>query len=157
MALFTWVAVAGAPLKVDAEWFSCRAGRYAVTLPKHYPSLHGIGRHRIADLETRHAGGEVVTRRRIQYYGLRLDVLVFASDPTRYTLVAAEATSRRWHLGRLSVGEAPWRWFWSREKSLAKVALDGPIELVGRGGDTALLEMRDGRIDRLVLRCLAPH
>lgn len=77
-------------------------------------------------------------------------------DPTRYTLVAAESTSRRWHLGRLSVGEAPWRWFWSREKSLAKVALEGPIELRGRGGDIALLEMRDGRIDRLVLRCAPP-
>lgn len=149
--------VAAQPVRVPADWFSCDSGKYALKLSRHYPSLHTIGRHRTLELEVRQLGGGVTaTTRRLQYIGMRLDVLVLSSDPGRYTLLNAEVTSRRWHIGRLSVGTRPWPWMWSPEPSLAKVRLDGDLELVG-AGDSALLRLRDGRVEKVSFVCRSGH
>jgi len=154
------VATAGAQqtaataVKVDADWFSCRGGKYAVTLSTHYPSLFNIGKHKVADAELRLADGSLHAVRRIRYFGLELDVAVSPRDPTRYQLVRAEVFSRRWNIGRLSVGERPWRW--GREKSLQRTPLDGWIELVG-DGDSVVLLMNDGRVDRAIFHCRPPR
>lgn len=139
-----------AATKVPAEWFACRSGKYAVTLSTHYPSLRGIGRHKVVELEVRQRDGATETLRRFDYIGLRLEVWVSSAEPSRYVLQSAEASSRRWNIGRLSVGERPWRW--GREKSLANTPLDGAVELVGQGESVTLL-LSDGRIDRVRYRC----
>lgn len=139
-----------APVKVAADWFACDSGDYAISLPKHYPSLHGIGKHQVIDLEVQQQGAVRVTDRRIVYIGMRLDLRIVSDDPTRYRLREAEVTSRRWNIGRLSVGQNPWRW--RSEAVLDKVALDGPIELVGKT-DAVLLQMRGGRIESASFRC----
>lgn len=144
---------AAEPVRVAAEWFACDDGKYALRLSRHYPSLRTIGRHKAVDLEVRQLGGGVTaTTRRFTYIGLRLDVRVLSSDPSRYTLLAAEVTSRRWHVGRLSVGTRPWPWLWTPEPALANVRLHGEIELVGPG-DTALLWLDDGRVEKVTYTC----
>lgn len=142
-------------VRVDADWFACRSGKYAVTLSSHYPSLFNIGRHRVADTALRLADGTVVPVRRFRYFGLELDVLVSARDPSRYLLVRADVSSRRWNLGALSVGQKPWRW--GREKSLRPTPLEGWIELAGSDGDTVTLLMNDGRVERAVFHCRVPR
>lgn len=141
-----------AVMKVAADWFSCRGGKYAVTLATHYPSLRGIGRHKVFELEVRQRDGATETLRRFEYIGLKLEVLVSSTDPSRYVLLSAEASSRRWNIGRLSVGERPWRW--GREKSLAQTPLDGWIELVGQGESVTLM-LTDGRVDKVKYLCPA--
>jgi hypothetical protein len=140
-------------VRVAADWFACDSGKYAITLSRHYPSLRTIGRHQVSQLEVRPYGSGTAALRRLQYIGLRLDVLVPAQEPSRYVLLAAESTSRRWHLGRLSVGSKPWPWF--AEKSLAGVKLEGPIELVGPR-DRALLQLSAGRVERVAVQCGVP-
>ncbi|MBI5720397.1 MAG: hypothetical protein HZC37_22200 [Burkholderiales bacterium] len=143
-----------APVRVPAEWFSCDGGKYALQLPHHYPTLPKIGKHKVVDLEVRQVDGATVTTRRFQYIGMRLDVRVLSSDPDRYALLAAEVTSRRWQIGRFSVGTRPWPWMWSPEPSLKDVKLHGLLELVG-AGDSALLWLNDGRVERVSYRCRA--
>ena len=67
-------------------------------------------------------------------------------------LLSAESISRRWNIGRLSVGRTPWRW--GREASLEKVPLDGWLLLAGPV-DLATLLMRDGRIEQVSYACAA--
>lgn len=142
---------AAAVVKVAAEGFSCRSGKYAVTLATHFPSLHGIGRHQVAELETRQRDGGVTEKvYRFDYIGLRLDVRVSSTDPSRYVLLAADASSRRWNIGPLSVGTKPWRW--GREKWLSQTPLEGWVELVGAGESVQLL-LSDGRVDRVRYLC----
>lgn len=154
--LLTTLAAGAAPAagitQVPADWFSCRSGKYAVTLSTHYPSLHGIGRHKVFEVEVRKRDGTTETTRRFEYIGLKLEVLVSSADPSRYVLLTAESTSRRWNIGRLSVGEKPWRW--GREKSLAQTPLEGSIELVGQG-ESVTLRLTDGRVDRVKYLCNA--
>jgi hypothetical protein len=141
-------------VRVAADWFSCDHGKYAIRLSRHYPSLQTIGRHRVVDLDVRQVGGVTATTRRFQYTGLQLDVLVFSNEPQRYTLLAAEVTSRRWHIGRFSVGTKPWPWLWSPEDSLANVRLHGPVQLVGHGDSAAVL-FDEGRVERVSFTCRA--
>ena len=141
--------------RVDAPWFHCHQGRYALGLPQHYPTLHRIGRHRFSDLIVTGAPGSELTTRRIDYMGLRLEVKVSASDSQRYVLLQLQSNSRRWKLGELSVGESPWRWPWRGEAELANVRLQGRVVLAGPT-DTATLQMSNGRIDSLSVVCAAP-
>ena len=165
VALAALAALAGAataapapatePVRVAADWLSCDSGKYALRLSRHYPSLQTIGRHKAIDLEVRQMGGGITaTTRRLVYIGMRLDVRVLSNDPSRYTLLAAEETSRRWHVGRLSVGTRPWPWMWSSEPSLANVHLHGEIELLGNG-DAVSLRLNDGRVEKVSYTCRA--
>jgi hypothetical protein len=140
----------GAAVKVLVDAFACDTGPYAVILPKYYPTLHGIGRHTFTDLEVRTQGPAGVTTRRIEYYGLRLDVRIASNQPNVYQLLGAEVKSRRWSIGRLSVGQSPWRQV--REPALEQVSLNGPVELVGKT-DTVLLVLLNGRVESADFRC----
>lgn len=138
---------------VPAAWFSCSDGKYAVTLSRHYRSLFKIGRHRVVEIGTQRDGPTTWSRRRIEYIGLTLEVKVNADEPERYELTRLEAWSRRWNIGRLSVGQKPW-WWWFGERSLKGVPLQGVVQLDGTG-ESATLWLDDGRIDRVSLRCRA--
>jgi hypothetical protein len=143
------------PVTVIADWFSCSSGKYALTLPRHYPSLRVIGSHRVLDIESQSQGGVTRATRRFQYIGMRLDVRVSSDAPDRYQMLSAEAISRRWNIGKLSVGSDPWWWPWSREPELAKVTLDGVIKLQGPS-DSAVLQLSKGRIDKVMYSCRLP-
>ena len=132
------------------DGLACDSGPYAVILPKHYPSLHGIGRHKVTDLEVRRLGSATVTHRRIEYAGLRLEVRRSPSQPDAYQLLALEATSRRWNIGPLSVGRNPWRGL--REPALDGVSLNGTLELAGKS-DRVLLNLNDGRVESVEYKC----
>lgn len=129
---------------------SCSRGPLAVQLPRHYPSLHAIGRHTVTDLETRAVAGGSVTLRRIEYIGLRLDLQRASATPDAYEIVALEVWSRRWELGALSVGRA------------LRAAVDGPAlrhapdngRVALRGPEAVVeLQLRNGRIERAHWRC----
>lgn len=140
------------PVVVAADWFSCSSGKYALTLPKHYPTLRKIGKHRIVDGEVRIRDGVTITARTIEYTGLRLELLVSSSDPNRYELRSVESNSRRWNIGQLSVGTSPWWWPWSREKSLTGVRLKGELKFVG-ATDSVVLLLDDGRVVSVRYSC----
>lgn len=149
-------AAAGEPQarRVSADWFACDDGKYAVTLSRHYRSLFTIGRHRVVDLGTVRRGEAVWLKRRIEYIGLTLEVMVPAQAPERYVLTQLDAWSRRWNIGRLSVGQKPW-WWWFSEKSLKGVPLQGAVALEGAAGESVTLWLNDGRIDRVSFHCRA--
>jgi hypothetical protein len=137
--------------RVSADWFSCHDGKYAFVLSNHYPSLFKIGQHRVTELRSAPgAGGATLTTRRVSFIGMRLDVRVSSANPDRFELVEAEVWSRRWAVGRLSVGQHPWRW--GREKSLVQTSLDGDVQLVGTA-DSVTLNLQDGRVMRATFRC----
>ena len=142
--------------RVDAsEWFACRSGKYAITLMTHYPSLRGIGQARVHELEVRQRdGGVTETVRRFEYTGMTLEVLVSSAEPSRYVLLAADVSSRRWNIGRLSVGQHPWRW--GREKSLSQTPLQGWVELLGSDGSVQL-RLAGGRVERVRYNCPLPR
>jgi hypothetical protein len=141
-----------APARVPADWFSCHDGKYAFVLSNHYPSLFKIGQHRITELQSVSVGDTRITTRRVAFIGLRLDVRVSSANPERFELLEAEVWSRRWNIGKLSVGQHPWRW--GREKSLAQTPLEGQVELVGAAGSVTLA-LNDGRVQRARFRCAA--
>ncbi len=141
-----------APVRVDVDGYACHSGRYALTLPQHAPSLRNIGRHRVVELGTETHGGTVWVRRRLEYTGLTLEILERPEQPARYVLVALEATSRRWHLGPLSVAATPWRS--APDPALQGVALEGEVRLVGPR-DAATVRLSAGRVQRLSVRCAA--
>ena len=138
------------PVRVSADWFACHEGKYAFVLSNHYPSLFKIGRHKVTELESVATGQTTVKKHRVQYIGMRMDVLVSSENPTRYQLLEAEVFSRRWSIGRLSVGENPWRW--GREASLSQTDLTGEIELLGTS-DSVSLQLDAGRILRATYKC----
>jgi hypothetical protein len=141
---------AGADVKVSLPSLACRGGSYAFAIAEHYPTLLNIGRHRVLQLEERQQGNERITLRRIEYIGMTLEVQVSSLDPTRYQLHQAEVWSRRWNIGRLSVGRRPW--LSEPEPGLAPTALNGTLELVGPV-DAVSLRLADGRVERVVFRC----
>lgn len=128
---------------------SCTRGPLAVQLPRHYPTLHKIGRHTWTDL-ARHSGpAGAVTTRRIEYIGLRLDLRLSSAAPDRYELVELEVWSRRWAVGPLSVGQ-PLR---HASGEAARAAPDdGRVELVGPEASVELV-LRQGRVERATYRC----
>lgn len=141
-------ALAAEPVRVPVEWLACDDGKYAVTLPRHYPSLRNIGKHRITVLGTR----GTLTLQRLQFIGMRVDVLLHPEEPHRYRLVELESTSRRWNIGRFSVGTRPWIWW--PEKELKDLRLHGPIELIGRN-DHVAVEFNNERVVTVSYRCAA--
>lgn len=145
LLLLAGAAQAAEPRSVRLDDFSCTSGRYAVVLPQHYPTLHVIGRHQVTDLERRGSGAAAVTRRRIDYIGLRLELLRAEAQPNEYRVTQLDVISRRWAIGELSVGDRPWFWPWRRDPALADVVLDGALELAGPV-DRVRLTLRDGRI-----------
>jgi hypothetical protein len=141
-----------APVRVVVDGYACHSGRYALILPQHAPSLRNIGRHRVVELGSETRDGVSWARRRLEYNGLALEILERADQPARYVLVALEATSRRWHLGALSVAATPWRG--APDPALQGVALEGEIQLAGPR-DTATVRLSGGRVQRLSVRCAA--
>jgi len=141
---------AGAQHQIPAEWFACRTGEYRFLIADHYPALFNIGWHKVQDIGQRQQGSETIRTRRFEYIGMTLEVAVSSLNPERYTLLRAEVWSRRWNIGRLSVGRRPWQS--SSEKTLAGVALNGQIELRG-STDRATLQLRDGQVERVTFEC----
>lgn len=140
--------VAATPLKVST--FACEAGPYAAVLPKHYPSLHVIGKHTWTDLRTQSLGATTLITRRIDYIGMSATVQMDASTPDRYRLLALDVSSRRWNVGPMSVGRDPWRTV--DDSALKAAPRDGVIELQGPR-DAARLVVRGGRVDRVRYEC----
>ncbi len=132
--------------------FACDSGPYAVVLPKHYPSLHVIGKHQWTDMESRSAGDVASTIRRIEYIGMTADVVLSSAAPNAYKLVALDVSSRRWNIGPLSVGQDPWRSV--KDSALDGISQDGQIEIIGTK-DSARLVVRRGRIDKVSYNCPA--
>lgn len=132
--------------------FACDAGPYAVVLPKHYPTLHVIGKHTWADRAARTDGAGASTIRRIEYVGMTAELALSAQTPNAYRLLALDVSSRRWNIGPLSVGQNPWRSV--KDPALEGASHDGTLEIVG-ATDSALLQVRGGRIDRVSYRCPA--
>ena len=135
---------------VPADWFDCKSGAYRFLIADYYPALFNIGRHKVQDLGERVQGGATISTRRIEYIGMTLDVTVSSLTPQRYTLLRAEVWSRRWNVGRLSVGRRPWQS--DSEKSLAGVELAGLLELQGTT-DRATLQLSDARVERVTFIC----
>lgn len=149
--LLLWASLcAGADAKVSVPGFSCSSGSYAFAIADHYPTLLNIGRHRVLQLDERQQGNERLSQRRIEYIGMTLELMVSSLEPTRYRLLRAEVWSRRWNIGRLSVGRRPW--LSEPEPGLAPTALNGTLELAGPI-DTATLRLNEGRVDRVVFQC----
>ena len=118
------------PTVVQADWISCTNGKYAIALPRHLSTLRTIGRHRIVDREVRSGDGQTASARTIEYFGLRLDVAALPGDPTRIRFLAAESISRRWDIGRLSVGATPpdrWSTSWCRSTRSSTGARRSPL------------------------------
>ena len=132
--------------------FACDSGPYAVVLPKHYPTMHVIGKHKWTDIETHGIGGVTSTARRIEYTGMTADLLLSSGTPNAYRLLALDVTSRRWNIGPLSVGQNPWRSV--KDSALEGVSQDGSIEILG-ASDSVRLLVRGGRIDQVSYRCPA--
>ncbi len=157
LALGPVIAIAADPpapaLTVPLASMACDSGPYAVVLPRHYPTLHGIGRHQFRDLSVRPDGTGTLTHRRIDYTGLSLELQRRSADPDRYRLLALEVNSRRWNVGPLSVGRSPWRSI--DEPALAGRNQDGHLELVGPK-DSVRLVLRGGRVDSASYRCPPP-
>ncbi len=157
LALAPFAAIAAGPsapaLKVPLASMACDSGPYAVVLPRHYPSLHVIGRHQWRDLSVRPDGTGTLTHRRIDYTGLSLELQLRSATPDRYRLLALDVNSRRWELGPLSVGRNPWRSI--DEPALAGRNQDGVLELVGPK-DSVRLVLRGGRVDSASYRCPPP-
>jgi hypothetical protein len=150
LALFAATGSMAAPTRIRAAAMACDVGPYAVVLPRHYPSLHVIGKHQWTDIESRSVGGVTSTRRRIAYYGMTAEVLLSSAAPNAYRLLALEVISRRWHIGPLSVGHNPWRTV--KDRSLEGVSQDGVVELVG-ARDSVQLTLRGGRVDKVSYQC----
>jgi hypothetical protein len=136
--------------EVRTSAFSCESGPYAVVLPKHYPTLHVIGKHKWADVETRSDGSGTSTTRRIEYIGMTADVMLSSARPNAYKLLALEVSSRRWNIGPLSVGQNPRKSV--EDKALSGVSQDGVLEIIG-AKDSATLILRGGRVDRVSYKC----
>jgi hypothetical protein len=136
--------------QVRTPAFACDAGPYAVVLPKHYPTLHVIGKHKWADIDARTAGGTVSTTRRIEYIGMTADVLLTSAAPDAYRLLALDVSSRRWNIGPLSVGQNPWKSV--KHRALDGASQDDTLEIIGTK-DSALLVVRGGRIEKVSYRC----
>ena len=130
--------------------FACDSGPYAVVLPKHYPTLHVIGKNKWADLEARPVGAEASTTRRIEYFGMTAEVLLSSASPNAYKLLALDVSSRRWNIGPLSVGQNPWRSV--KDTALDGVSQEGTLEVVG-AKHSALLQLRGGKVDKVSYRC----
>lgn len=149
MPLAAWcLPTLAAPLAVST--FACEGGPYAAVLPRHYPSLHVIGRHTWVDVSTRTVGATTLTTRRIEYIGMSATVLLDSSAPDRYRLLALDVNSRRWNVGPMSVGRDPWRTV--NDAALKAAPRDGSIELQGPR-DAAFIVVRGGRIDRVRYQC----
>lgn len=148
-----WLAAPASPATVTqlrVSTFACDSGPYAVVLPRHYPTLHVIGRHRTTDLVSGSAGQVTSTTRRIEYIGMTADVLLSSAEPNAYKLLALDAISRRWNIGPLSVGQNPWRSV--KDPALDGVIQDGTIEILGTR-DSVRLVVRGARIDTVSYRC----
>ena len=141
---------AASPARVAIDAVSCRGGRYAPVLPQHFPTLRGIGRHEWTELDRRSVGGDTVTRYRATYIGMKLELQHRASQPNAYELLLMEVGSRRWHVGPLSVGRRPWAS--DPDPALARVALDGELELLGPT-HRVTLRLRDGRVEAVRWDC----
>jgi hypothetical protein len=89
--------------QIRSSAFACDTGPYAVVLPKHYPTLHVIGKHTWVDLDARPAGAGASTTRRIEYVGMTADVLLSRATPNAYRLLSLDVSSRRWN-----IGPCPW-------------------------------------------------
>lgn len=139
--------------QVQIAAFACESGPYAAVLPRHYPTLHMIGRHQATDLDVRASPAGTTTVRRIEYIGMTAEVLLSSREPNAYRLVSLDVSSRRWHVGPLSVGNNPWRTV--NDPGLNGVSQDGTHELVGPR-DSATLRVRAGRIDRVSYTCAPP-
>lgn len=135
---------------IQAPAFACASGPYAVVLPRHYPSLHVIGKHTVVELGSQAVGSATLTGRRIAYVGMTAEVTVSSATPTAYRLESLDVISRRWNIGPLSVGQNPWRTV--NDTALNDAAKDGQHRLVGPR-DQALLTVRAGRIDAVSYRC----
>ena len=120
-----------------APWLACQTGPYAVTLPQHYPTLHKIGRHQVTELGAGVLASAPVTLRRIEYSGMVLDVAVSDREPNRYTLLELSASSRRWHIGRLT-GVAPAPFSLLQRNGRAPVHRNGGDAVLGRAFDDAV-------------------
>jgi hypothetical protein len=136
--------------QIRSSAFACDTGPYAVVLPKHYPTLHVIGKHTWVDLDARPAGAGASTTRRIEYVGMTADVLLSRATPNAYRLLSLDVSSRRWNIGPLSVGQNPWRSV--KDAALQGANQDGTLEVVG-AKDSALLQLRGGKIDTVSYRC----
>ena len=138
--------------QIRTSAFACDSGPYAVVLPKYYPTLHKIGKHKWTDIQSHSIGGLSSTTRRIEYIGMTADVLLSSGTPDTYRLLALDVSSRRWEIGPLSVGQNPWRSV--KDSALDGVSRDGSIEIIGTS-DSVLLLVRGGRIDQVRYRCPA--
>jgi hypothetical protein len=113
--------------------------------------LHVIGKHRWADIGSRSIGSSTWTTRRIEYFGMTADVQLSSATPNAYRLLALDVTSRRWHIGPLSVGQNLWRSV--KDPALEGVGQDGALEVLG-SRDSARLIVRGGRIDKVTYTCV---
>lgn len=136
--------------QIQTPAFSCDSGPYAVVLPKHYPTLHVIGKHQWTDIETRSINKETMTTRRIEYIGMRADVSLSSVAPNAYKLLSLEVSSLRWNIGPLSVGQNPWKSV--NDKAIRDANKNGTLEIVGTK-DSVTLVLREGRIDKVSYRC----
>ena len=136
--------------QVQIAAFACESGPYAAVLPKHYPTLHVIGKHKATDIDVRETPTGTATTRRIEYIGMTAEVLLSSREPNSYKLVSLDVSSRRWHIGPMAVGSNPWRTV--KDSGLTGVSQDGAHELIGPR-DSATILVRGGRVDRVSYKC----
>lgn len=135
---------------IELASFACEEGPYAAMLPKHYPTLHVIGKHSWQDLSRRTDGDRTWTTRRIVYIGMAATVELDSLAPNQYVLKGLEVSSRRWAVGPLSVGRDASRTIGSA--AVKNLPRDGKVELKGPHGNAQLV-LRGGRIDSVHYRC----
>ena len=138
---------------IAAPAFACESGPYAVVLPRHYPSLHVIGKHKTIELDTRREGTATLITRRIEYIGMTAEVQLSSALPTAYRLLSLDVNSRRWNIGPLSVGRNPRQSV--DDKALAGAAPEGTLQINGPR-EHAVLTLRGGRIESVSYRCAGP-
>ena len=148
------LCTAASAVQIRSAAFACDTGPYAVVLPKHYPTLHVIGKHKWTDLESPSTGAAALTNRRIEYVGMTAEVSLSNSAPNTYRLLALDVSSRRWNVGPLSVGQNPWRTV--KDPALDGIAQDGTLEVIG-ARDSALLQLRGGKVDKVSYKCPPPN
>lgn len=149
----TWAVEAPAPDAVYVEGLSCQDGRHGLRLPADARKLPGLGRlQREEVLAVERWDGYRATRKRLQFDGLELEVVVFSNDPARWMLAAATVTTPAWDallpqpMGTPAAALQAW---------LGQPANSDPkLRRVYTGeADSLQLDTRDGRLARLRYSC----
>lgn len=149
-AVLAGVCIGAHAATIRAPAFACESGPYGVVLPRHYPSLHVIGKHKTVEVDTRPQGAATLSTRRIEYIGMTAEVQVSSAQPTAYRLLSLDVTSRRWNIGPLSVGRNPRQSV--DDKAMEGAATEGSHQINGPL-DHAVLTLRSGRIETVSYRC----